>query len=67
MKSGVNTIDVNRLAGTLPVIPTPFLNGIIDFDSHSRLFKFVFLALKGYAIGGSTREVEDHCGKTNKA
>jgi 4-hydroxy-tetrahydrodipicolinate synthase len=44
------------LSGTLPVLPTPFLAGKIDFDSLSRLFDFIFPALDGYTLGGSTGE-----------
>jgi 4-hydroxy-tetrahydrodipicolinate synthase len=44
------------LSGTLPVIPTPFYQGKIDFDSLSRLFDYIFPALEGYTLGGSTGE-----------
>jgi 4-hydroxy-tetrahydrodipicolinate synthase len=46
----------DKLSGTLPVIPTPFLAGKIDFDSLSRLFEFIFPTLDGYTLGGSTGE-----------
>lgn len=44
------------LAGSLPVIPTPFVDGRIDFDSLSRLFEHLFPELDGYTICGSTGE-----------
>ncbi len=48
--------DRNTLAGSLPVIPTPFLKGKIDYDSLLRLFDHLFPDLEGYTIGGSTGE-----------
>ncbi len=42
--------------GTLPVIPTPFYQGRIDFDSLLRLFGHIFPELDGYTLGGSTGE-----------
>jgi 4-hydroxy-tetrahydrodipicolinate synthase len=43
-------------SGTLPVIPTPFHKGRIDFDSLLRLFDHIFPELDGYTLGGSTGE-----------
>ena len=45
-----------NLKGSLPVIPTPFYNGKIDFDSLLRLFDFLFPELDGYTLCGSTGE-----------
>jgi len=45
-----------KLAGTLPVIPTPFYKGKLDFDSLSRLFDHIFPALDGCTLCGSTGE-----------
>jgi 4-hydroxy-tetrahydrodipicolinate synthase len=45
-----------NLNGSLPVIPTPFLDNRIDFDSLSRLFDHIFPELDGYTLGGSTGE-----------
>lgn len=45
-----------KLSGSLPVIPTPFLKGRIDFDSLSRLFDHLFPELDGYTLCGSTGE-----------
>lgn len=45
-----------KLQGSLPVIPTPFYNGKIDFDSLGRLFDHLFPELDGYTLGGSTGE-----------
>lgn len=45
-----------RISGSLPVIPTPFLNDRIDFDSFSRLLDHLFPELEGYTICGSTGE-----------
>jgi len=42
--------------GSLPVIPTPFLDNKIDFDSLSRLFEHIFPDLEGRTIAGSTGE-----------
>lgn len=42
--------------GSLPVIPTPFYNGRIDFDSLEKLFEFVFPELDGCTLCGSTGE-----------
>lgn len=44
------------LSGALPVIPTPFSNDQIDFDSLSRLLDHLFPKLDGYTICGSTGE-----------
>jgi len=45
-----------KLCGSLPVIPTPFYQGKIDFDSLLRLFEHLFPELEGYTICGSTGE-----------
>ncbi len=45
-----------KLHGTLPVIPTPFHNGKLDFDSLLRLFDFIFPEVDGYTLSGSTGE-----------
>ncbi|MGI9072958.1 MAG: dihydrodipicolinate synthase family protein [Bryobacteraceae bacterium] len=46
----------STLGGSLPVIPTPFSNDRIDFDSLSRLFDHLFPELDGCTICGSTGE-----------
>jgi 4-hydroxy-tetrahydrodipicolinate synthase len=45
-----------KLRGSLPVIPTPFYNGRIDFDSLLKLFEHLFPELEGCTICGSTGE-----------
>ena len=45
-----------KLAGSLPVIPTPFYRGKIDFDSLLKLFDHLFPELEGYTLCGSTGE-----------
>jgi 4-hydroxy-tetrahydrodipicolinate synthase len=45
-----------KLKGSLPVIPTPFYNGRIDYDSLLRLFDHLLPELDGYTLGGSTGE-----------
>src|SRR5207247_5667801 len=40
----------------LPVIPTPFYRGKVDFDSLLRLFDHLFPELEGYTLCGSTGE-----------
>jgi 4-hydroxy-tetrahydrodipicolinate synthase len=45
-----------KLAGSLPVIPTPFYQGKIDFDSLLRLLNHLFPELDGYTMCGSTGE-----------
>jgi 4-hydroxy-tetrahydrodipicolinate synthase len=45
-----------RLSGSLPVIPTPFYNGRIDYDSLLRVFDHIFPELEGYTLCGSTGE-----------
>jgi 4-hydroxy-tetrahydrodipicolinate synthase len=44
------------IAGSLPVIPTPFFNNRIDYTSLERLFDHIFPELEGYTLGGSTGE-----------
>jgi len=45
-----------KIGGSLPVIPTPFYNGEIDFDSLLRLLDHLFPELDGYTLAGSTGE-----------
>lgn len=45
-----------KLSGSLPVIPTPFYQGRIDFDSLLKLFDHLFPELEGYTLCGSTGE-----------
>jgi 4-hydroxy-tetrahydrodipicolinate synthase len=45
-----------KLSGSLPVIPTPFHAGKIDFDSLLKLFDHLFPELDGYTLAGSTGE-----------
>ncbi len=45
-----------KLNGSLPVIPTPFNHGKIDFDSLVRLFDHIFPDLEGFTLCGSTGE-----------
>jgi 4-hydroxy-tetrahydrodipicolinate synthase len=45
-----------KLSGSLPVIPTPFYDGRIDYDSLLRLFDHLFPDLDGYTLCGSTGE-----------
>ncbi len=45
-----------KLSGSLPVIPTPFYNGRVDFDSLLKLFDHLFPELEGYTLCGSTGE-----------
>ena len=45
-----------KLGGSLPVIPTPFYNGKIDFDSLLKLFEHLFPELDGCTLCGSTGE-----------
>jgi 4-hydroxy-tetrahydrodipicolinate synthase len=42
--------------GSLPVIPTPFFEGRIDYSSLERLFAHIFPHLEGYTLCGSTGE-----------
>lgn len=44
------------IAGSLPVIPTPFFEGRIDYSSLERLFAHIFPQLEGYTLCGSTGE-----------
>lgn len=44
------------LRGSLPVIPTPFYQGKVDFDSLLRLFDHLFPEVDGYTLCGSTGE-----------
>lgn len=45
-----------KLAGTLPVIPTPFHEGKLDYDSLLKLLDHLFPELEGYTLCGSTGE-----------
>ncbi len=45
-----------KLAGSLPVIPTPFYRGKVDFDSLLKLLDHLFPELEGYTLCGSTGE-----------
>jgi len=45
-----------KLRGSLPVIPTPFFKGKIDYDSLLRLFEHLFPHLEGCTLCGSTGE-----------
>lgn len=45
-----------RLIGSLPVIPTPFYKGKIDYPGLLRLFNHIFPKLEGFTICGSTGE-----------
>ncbi|HEV2495472.1 MAG TPA: dihydrodipicolinate synthase family protein [Terriglobia bacterium] len=45
-----------KLRGSLPVIPTPFYQGKVDFDSLLRLFDHLFPSVEGYTLCGSTGE-----------
>jgi 4-hydroxy-tetrahydrodipicolinate synthase len=45
-----------KLAGSLPVIPTPFYRGKVDYDSLLKLFDHLFPELDGYTLCGSTGE-----------
>lgn len=45
-----------KLRGSLPVIPTPFYQGKVDFDSLLRLFDHLFPEVDGYTLCGSTGE-----------
>jgi len=44
------------LKGTLPVIPTPFVDGEIDYPSFKRMIDFFIDDCDGYTINGSTGE-----------
>ncbi len=46
----------STISGSLPVIPTPFSDDRIDFDSVLRLLDHLFPELDGYTICGSTGE-----------
>jgi len=45
-----------KLAGSLPVVPTPFHRGKLDYDSLLKLFDHLFPELDGYTLCGSTGE-----------
>lgn len=44
------------IAGSLPVLPTPFFDNRIDFASLEQLFDHIFPELEGYTLCGSTGE-----------
>lgn len=44
------------IRGTLPVIPTPFIDGVIDYPSLQRLLEFFLPVVDGYTLAGSTGE-----------
>jgi hypothetical protein len=50
-----------RLAGSLPVIPTRFYNGKIDFDSLLRLLDHFFPELDGYTSRGALANPRRFC------
>lgn len=45
-----------NISGSLPVIPTPFYQGQIDYESLSRLFDYLLPHLEGFTLCGSTGE-----------
>jgi 4-hydroxy-tetrahydrodipicolinate synthase len=45
-----------KLAGSLPVVPTPFHRGKLDYDSLLKLLDHLFPELDGYTLCGSTGE-----------
>lgn len=45
-----------NISGSLPVIPTPFYQRQIDYESLSRLFDYVLPELEGFTLCGSTGE-----------
>lgn len=45
-----------KLSGVLPVIPTPFLDGEVDYASFNRMLEFCNPGVDGYTILGSTGE-----------
>ncbi|MNM15012.1 4-hydroxy-tetrahydrodipicolinate synthase [compost metagenome] len=44
------------MKGNIPVIPTPFTNGKIDYSGFDNLIDYTSEYLEGYVIGGSTGE-----------
>jgi 4-hydroxy-tetrahydrodipicolinate synthase len=44
------------LSGTLPVIPTPFIEGEIDYPSFKKMLEFFLPFADGYTLSGSTGE-----------
>jgi 4-hydroxy-tetrahydrodipicolinate synthase len=44
------------IRGTLPVVPTPFLNGDVDFQSIERMLDYTLPYVDGYMLLGSTGE-----------
>lgn len=44
------------ITGSLPVIPTPFWHGKIDYESLERLLDHLVTESDGYTLGGSTGE-----------
>ncbi len=44
------------MKGNIPVIPTPFLNGKVDYEGFENLINYTAEYVEGYVIGGSTGE-----------
>jgi 4-hydroxy-tetrahydrodipicolinate synthase len=44
------------IRGTLPVLPTPFLNGGVDYQSIERMLDYTLPYVDGYTLLGSTGE-----------
>ncbi|MFC5651102.1 dihydrodipicolinate synthase family protein [Paenibacillus solisilvae] len=47
---------MTTIKGNIPVIPTPLLNGKIEFEGFDRLFERTAKDLQGYVVCGSTGE-----------
>ncbi|RIE05294.1 dihydrodipicolinate synthase family protein [Cohnella faecalis] len=48
------------MKGNIPVIPTPFVDGKIDYEGFENLIRHTSDFVEGYVIGGSTGE-SPHC------
>lgn len=55
------------LQGTLPVIPTPFIDGEIDYPSFQRMLDFFLPYVDGYTLCGSTGEAPSMSSKERMA
>lgn len=44
------------MKGNIPVIPTPFLDGKVDYEGFEQLINYTAAYVEGYVIGGSTGE-----------
>lgn len=44
------------LQGNIPVIPTPFLNGAVEYGGFDRLIEHTASSVDGYVVAGSTGE-----------